>query len=510
VSSIPLPALAIQPPENPINQVQKLMAIKSLMGQQQMQQQDIALKQQQVQDQKTVMGYLQQNPGSTFGDAADALKGKVSLPAYTNLVDTDATIRQKHAAATDAELKNFQGVHDAQQKIYNNAANLSDEDLAKQWPDIAQQFNSIPGNNTKVDPNQPPTSQQLQQHGTALGLQETYLKQEADKRKETAETTEATQKGEEAAQGAAAKKQEALWYQQHPQAGAPGVPNETASAADWLAKPENKGKTLSDYNIAMKKIVPAYNFQLQNTGAAADQNGNPSEIAKAIASGSMGWKDAVSMRTPMATKNAILQQVFKINPNFDTAEFGLEQDAAKKARSGAWADTRLAYNTALDHSDLLLKASDALGNNDFRTLNSLSNRFKTEFGWSGQINYNAIANAYNHEVGSVVSKGHITDKEVEAGNATLPDNANPQTIHDVVNSYKSLMTSKRDELDKIVKAGAGSKANATIATGSSSEQGGGAQPQQSVGHKAGDVIVQNGHQFTVDAVDKNGKVTAAH
>jgi len=475
VGSFPLPALSIRPPQEPdlAGNVERLMALRTMMGQQQMQQQDIALKQQQVQDQKTVMGYLQQNPGSTFGDAADSLKGKISLDAYTKLVDTDATIKQKHAAATDAELTNFQKVHDAQQKIYSNVASLSDEDLAKQWPGIAQQFNSIPGNNAKADPNQPLTKDQLQQHGTQLGLQEAYLKQEADKRKEAAETTEAQAKGEEATQGAAAKKQEALWYQLHPQAGAPGVPNETASAADWLAKPENKGKTLSDYNVAMKKIVPAYNFSLQNTGAAADANGNPSEIAKAIAGGGMAWKDAVSMRTPMATKNAILQQVYKLNPSFDTAEFGLEQDAAKKARSGAWADTRLAYNTALDHSDMLLKAADALKNNDFRTLNSLTNRFKTEFGWSGQINYNAIANAYNHEVGSVVSKGHITDKEVETGNATLPDNANAQTIHDVVNSYKSLMTSKRDELDKIIKAGAGSKANATMATGSSSEQGSG-------------------------------------
>lgn len=470
MASIPLPALAVQPPQQPDigANIQRLLALKSLMGQQQMQQQDIALKQQQVQDQKTVMGYMQQNPKSTFGDAAEALKGKISLPAYTNLVDTDAKIRQTHAAATDAELKNFQGVHDQQQKIYNNVAGLSDDDLAKQWPQISQQFNSIPGNTAKVDPNQPLTKDQLQQHGVALGLQEAYLKQESDKRKEAAETTEAINKGNEAAAGAAAKNQEALWYKQHPEAGAPGVPNETASAADWLAKSENKGKTLSDYNIAMKKVVPAFNFSLQNSGAAADQNGQPSEIAKAIANGSMAWKDAVSMRTPMATKNAILQQVYKINPNFDTSEFGLEADAAKKARSGAWADTRLAYNTALDHSDLLLKAADALQNNDFRTLNSLSNKFKTEFGWSGQINFNAIANAYNHEVTSVVSKNHITNAEVETGHATMPDNANPQTIHDVVNSYKSLMTSKRNELDKIIKAGAGNKADAIIKVGSDS------------------------------------------
>lgn len=468
MGSMPLPALSTQAPQQPDMgaNIQRLLALKSMMQNQQIQEQQLELEKQKVQDQKTVMGFMQQNPKSTFSDAADALKGKISLPAYTNLIDTDAQIKQKHAQATQAELDNFQKVHDQQQKIYNNIAGLSDEDLAKQWPAISQQFNSIPGNNAKVDPNQPLTQQQVKEHGIPLGLQENYLKQEQDKRKELAETTEAQQKGEEAAQGAAAKKQESLWYQLHPQAGAPGVPNETASAADWMAKPENKGKTLSDYNIAMKKVVPAYNFNLQNQGAAADANGEPSQIAKAIASNKMKWSEAVSMRTPQAVKDAILKQVYKLNPDFDTSEFGLEQDAAKKARSGAWADTRLAYNTALDHSDLLLKASDALQNNDFRALNSLANNFKTAFGWSGKINFDAIANAYNHEVTAVVSKGHITNSEVETGHATLPDNANAQTIRDVVGSYKSLMTSKRDELDKIIKAGAGNKANAILKVGS--------------------------------------------
>jgi hypothetical protein len=265
MGSIPLPALSVQPPPDPTAGIQRLIALKGMLQGQQIQSQQLALDQQKVTDQKSVMSYMQQNPNSTFADAASDLKGKISLPTYTSLLDTDATIRQKHAAATDSELKNFNAVHDAQKQIYDNVAGLSDADLAKQWPAISSQFNSIPGNNAKVDPNTPLTQAQLQQHGTALGLQEAYLKQEQDKRKEVAETTEAAAKGTEATASAAAKTQEALWYKQHPEAGAPGVPTETASAADWMAK--NPGKTLSDYNIAMKKIVPAFNFSLlSNTG----------------------------------------------------------------------------------------------------------------------------------------------------------------------------------------------------------------------------------------------------
>lgn len=250
--------------------------------------------------------------------------------------------------------------------------------------------------------------------------------------------------------------------QQMKNAGQPLDPSDSA----WLKAYEK-----------MKTLVPVANFNLQNAGAAADAGGQPSQIAQAIASGGMAWKDAVSPRTPMSTKNSILSQVFKLNPSFDTAEFGLEQDAAKKARSGAWADTRVAYNTALDHSQQLLGTLDALGNGDTRKLNSLKNFFSTEFGSPAVPDYQAIANAYNHEVTQVVSKGHMTDAEVAQGAGVLPANASPEQIRSVVQAYNGLMKSKRDELDKIIKSGAGNKANAVMSEDSGAQHvpGGAAQ-----------------------------------
>ena len=243
-----------------------------------------------------------------------------------------------------------------------------------------------------------------------------------------------------------------------------------------LQAKKNAGQPLDPSDTAWSKgyekyktLVPVANFNLQNSGAAVDAGGNPSAIAQAVANKQMKWSEAVSPRTPMATKNAMMAQIFKIDPNFDTAEFGLETDAAKKARSGAWADTRVAYNTAIDHSKQLLDAVDALNAGDVKRLNSMKNFFKTEFGSPDVPDYQAIANAYNHEVTSVVSKGHITDKEVETGGAVLPDNASPQSLRKVVGSYNQLMQSKRDELDKVIKAGAGNKANSVLNVGSGTQ-----------------------------------------
>lgn len=271
MGNIPLPALAIRPPEqqaDPMGQLTKLMALRSMMTRSAVEQQQLQLQTQRVKDQQLTQQYLASNPKSTFGDAAEALKGQISTEAYTNLMDTDATIRQKHSAATQADLDNLQKVHGEQQRLYNNAANLSDPDLQQQWPALASQFNAIPGNPMKLDPAKPLTKDQLPQFGTALGLQEAYLKQEADKRKEAAETGEAISKGQEAQATAESKRMESEWYKTHPGVGAPGVSAELPQEADWLAK--NPDKTPADFLKYKATLVPQFNFNLQS-GLLTDQ-----------------------------------------------------------------------------------------------------------------------------------------------------------------------------------------------------------------------------------------------
>jgi hypothetical protein len=219
-----------------------------------------------------------------------------------------------------------------------------------------------------------------------------------------------------------------------------------------------------------KTLNPVASFNLQNGGMGGG-NGQPNAMAAAVANGQMKLSDVISPRTPMSVKQQFISEVQKINPNFDSSTYAIETKAAEKATSGQWADTRLAYNTALDHSQLLMQAAQALQNGNVQALNSLKNKFGTAFGSTGPITFNAIANAYNHEVTSVVAKGHMTDKEVETGGASLPGNASLPQIQSVVGAYNSLMKSKRDELDKIIKAGAGNKANGVLNT--QSDSGGG-------------------------------------
>lgn len=109
---------------------------------------------------------------------------------------------------------------------------------------------------------------------------------------------------------------------------------------------------------------------------------------------------------------------------------------------------KVAFNTMISHAALLRDAATAVNNSDWRTLSNLTNRLKTEFGDADYTNLEAIANAYNHEVTTVISKGHITDTEVKKGDRTLPLDANLATINRVLDTYRALAQSKMDNLNK--------------------------------------------------------------
>jgi hypothetical protein len=131
-----------------------------------------------------------------------------------------------------------------------------------------------------------------------------------------------------------------------------------------------------------------------------------------------------------------------------SASVQVPRTAAKAEVPTKIGDLKVGFNTAVQHADLLRQAAKEMKNGNVRTLANLSNRAQTEFGDPALTNFDAIANAYNHEVTSVISKGHITDAEVAKGGGTLPSGANYETIDKVLNSYQSLMQSKMNMLNQ--------------------------------------------------------------
>ena len=479
-----------QAPQNALAEYARTANLKQQTADLQQQQQERSLQmqaqQRQLNDQDALTKAMTQfDPAKhTLADVPKLItsnggSGQAALQAQAGLIQQ----RRNLAQLSDEQFAEEQKKADLIAGVHDQVSQAAPEQKQQLYQQGLQQLGAA-GVDVSKEPLQYPGDDVFAQHLPAIRLHSAIVAEAEKDRQLTTEETKA-QADKEKAEAANWKDFPELGVslntktgEQRSVGGAGGMmtPAMMENKYVQLQAKKNSNQPLDPSDAAWSKgyekyktLVPVANFNLQNSGAAADQNGNPSEIAKALAENRMKWSEAVSPRTPQSVKNAIMAQVYKLNPSFDTAEFGLEADAAKKARSGAWADTRVAYNTAMDHADQLLAAADAMKNGDTKNLNSLKNYFKTQFGSPDVSNFDAIANAYNHEVTSVVSKGHITDAEVAAGHATLPDNASPDQIRGVAAAYKNLMQSKRDELDKIIKAGAGSKANSVLNVGSGTQ-----------------------------------------
>lgn len=112
-----------------------------------------------------------------------------------------------------------------------------------------------------------------------------------------------------------------------------------------------------------------------------------------------------------------------------------------------------AFNTAIQHADLLKQAAQALNNGDIKKFNSLKNYLATEFGDADLTNFRAISDVYQHEIQKMIAGGHMTNQEISAKGASLPENANFDTINKVLGSYKALAQSKLANRQRQVQKG---------------------------------------------------------
>lgn len=285
MASIPLPALDIRPQQqpDPMGEVAKLMQMRSMMGQQQMQQQSIQASQQenqlralQLQDQATLRDSaknLDWTQPDTFGKWITNAQQKGVSPQTLSQLSLQRAQYQEQLAKTDTATlaaekdrnNQLQGHIDAIKGITDpvkrasvaqaQASQILSGGLVKD-PQMMQGIQAVAqGQHVPSDEELTMMEHGLTDHNTQI---EQVLKQQ-----QTA-TSGAQQKEAEAA--TSQKLMESKWYQEHGMA--PGVPAETMGMADWLKN--NPGKGPSDYQIAMKKIVPAFNFNLQS-GLLNDQ-----------------------------------------------------------------------------------------------------------------------------------------------------------------------------------------------------------------------------------------------
>lgn len=220
-----------------------------------------------------------------------------------------------------------------------------------------------------------------------------------------------------------------------------GIKSVSAGGRQLLV--DNQGNTIKD----MGQATPLTVINAQMGAFANPQSPEVQAMVDSVGQGKMDLPTALSsMRRNPAAAAQFMGALLSKYPDYNQANFGVSAKTLQYFTTGEGAKQLTGFRTAIDHADLLDQAAQALHNGDSRTLSSLKNTFQTQFGSPDVTTFDAIANAYNHEVSSVISKGHITDKEVATGGATMPSNANYETIHSVMQAYKQLMSAKAHEL----------------------------------------------------------------
>lgn len=483
----PLPELKLPQQPDPMGQISKLMALRSMMTQQQSQQQELQIRAQQVKDQEATTAAMKDWDGKDYGALAKSvLQNGGSATAAQGVQQHGLTVNKtisdiaaQDAATGSKKLETFIGAHKTVGDTLEGVLNLPDEQLhdgaAKAVDSLtkggildaqtAQQAQQIL--QTVTDP------KELRTRIDTMAKVSMGMKAAADQAKTAQETqTSAAQEQKDTADTEKTKLETQLMQQY-------GTPAQQEAKYVALQTQKNQGQPLNPPDAAfvksyehLKTLVPAATFNLQN-GGATGTSGQPSPIAKALADGSMKWTEAVTARTPFSVKQALLAEVKGIKPNFNSGDFDVEQAVKRQATSGAVGQSLLAIGTAREHMKIFSSLADALDNNDTQILNKIGNTLGVQFGSDKATNLKIASQAFGGEVGRAFDGAGVIGKEREQASAAYADYLSKGQFKGAIQTVDALLAGKQkaahDWFDQGVKAkpdfGQGDQTTPPAATG---------------------------------------------
>jgi hypothetical protein len=366
MGNIPLPALGVQAPQQPdvMGGLSKLLAIRGMLGQQQLQQQamqsgslDLQMKQRQMQDQQTIMETAAAHGGSLL-DALPELAGKISAATYTSLqksiIDTQKSYAEKHKI----DLDNEKASNDQLLGLTSQAKQLPADQYAQAWPQIAARAVEIdPRLRGHVDPGQPIPQQALDQLALGFATHSQLAAMETEKRASAEEQRKAAM-----APSQLAESQAAAQIKQNQAANGGGIPVDQRELADYLKNPRlDKGIQKDAATFAAWKAKQSPTALTLNN--MLGQGGQGSALDQAAERYSQtGELPAGFARSP-GTTASIIKRSAELHPDqsiaANKATFGADSAALKKVQSTF--DQMTAFEgTALKNLDLYAQKAKAI------------------------------------------------------------------------------------------------------------------------------------------------------
>lgn len=417
MSSIPLPALSVQPPQqsDPLDQYRKVASLKNLQQAQQLQQAQLQgeqLRNQQsqmdVDSQKALQkAYMeaQGDPDQTtklaakYGAKPQALLQWQKAVTEQKSATLDLVSKQGGEAKRQADL--MVGAHDTldQAKPEERAALYPQVigSLQKQGVDVSQLPQQYPGDDA------------LKFFGVAA---KSHSEQVGDALKASEIGKNAGQEKE--AEAAAAEKQQAAeWYKNHPGAGAPGVPAETASIGAYLR--ENPGASPAQYpawKAAQEaKATEPVKMHLAIAEKAAEQaiaDGDPKAAAQLLISGTVAPSQIISSRKP-----AFAQQAFsaaaQMQPGWNAQKADADFKVASSPQQVAFFGSAKSLTDKGGTLDQLADAAKDIPANQIPVFNTVADALKASTGSGPIAKYASIALGVADDYAKVMGGGMGSD-----------------------------------------------------------------------------------------------------
>lgn len=348
-------------------------------------------------------------------NAVMGLKSKVleQQQAYSKIAADDATTGSKN-------LETLKGKNDLVAGAIGNVLNLPDDQLGRGLVNTASDL----AKEGLIDPQHAQTAAQIAQSGNPaqirqqLGiLQKSYMGQNAQ--------IEAVQKQAQIRESNSTAAKNELEVQQ----GGP-LTDQSAFVSNWLKTnnlpntPQNRFKGQQEY-IKETRIAPAEvraQVLLQTPVAVADPN-NPGNTVYVTRKDAIGQTAANSadVKTPQAMQ--------------------------KYMTSGKGGQQLTAFNTAMQHLDVLDKLSSDLGNSNVQIFNKAAQAWAQQTGNPAPTNFEAAKNAMAGEVASALKASGATDQEISKVDGTFSRVQSPMQLKGAIATYRTLLKSKAHNLE---------------------------------------------------------------
>jgi hypothetical protein len=489
---IPLPALSMQPPPNPLDEYAKALSVKSMIGQQETQKlQQAALSQENQQRQNALDDATGMKKAliDANGDY-DKYRANVRDPKYGisvqgqlasdnqvmahqkasyELDDTKLAAQQKKATALAGhlqpltELPDWESVQAALPKVINTA--ISDGTVTQQEVADLSHLKSI---------------DDLKMHVSGLQMIGEQIKQAQDNRKAGMEAWK-----EQPGTGTMINVDKTSPDFGTTMAISNGVPI-PADLAKTLGIPELANKTTTPQMLKVYKEAADQGNHIENVDGKQqlyDFNGNKLKVLGAAPSiallgaqqAAVGGPAGAAMvdlvgqnrvdlagvlsRMPPAAKADFLATLAAKYPDFNQGQFGIEKKVGEQFTSGTYSQQLNAINTAREHMNTFKTLATALDNSDVQALNKVKNVWKEQFGSDAPTNFILARDAFAGEVGKALAGAGVTQGDRNKVDESIKASESPKQLLGAANTADSLLAGKQKALKATYEQGRQGKPN---------------------------------------------------